>query len=49
MNKSDLVKLALLFLAVLTLSGCILVPIDDGYSRGRGHGHYDRYDGPHRR
>lgn len=55
MKKSDLVKLAILFLAALTLSGCLLVPIDDGYSRGgyyRGHGgggYYDRYEGPRRR
>lgn len=55
MKKSDLVKLVILLLAALTLSGCLLVPIDDGYSRGgyyRGHGgggYYDRHDGPRRR
>ena len=51
MRKSDLIKLAILFLAALTLSGCLLVPIDDGYRRGGYYdrGHYDRYDGPHRR
>lgn len=56
MKKSDLVKLAILFLAALTLSGCILVPIDDGYGRGGyydrgrgGGGYYDRYDGHRRR
>lgn len=56
MKKSDSVKLAILFLAALTLSGCILVPIDDGYSRGgyydRGRGdggYYDRHGGSRRR
>ena len=39
MNTSRLVRLAILLLTILTLSGCILVPVDDGYHRG---GSYER-------
>jgi len=42
MKKSLLVRLAIMFLVTLTLSGCILVPIDDGYHRGDSHGGGDR-------
>ena len=54
MKKSDLVRLALLFLTILTLSGCLCVPypVDDGYregnyDRGRGDssGERHRHDG----
>ena len=48
MKKSYLVRFALFFLSILTLSGCICTPypVDDGYSRGRD---YDRGRGDHPR
>ena len=48
MRKSDLIRLALLFFTIQTLSGCLCVPypVDDGYSRG---GNYDRGRGDHPR
>lgn len=43
MKKNLVAKLAVLILTIATLSGCILVPVDDGYQRG------DRHDnGLHR-
>ena len=42
MKKTLLVGMAILLLTISALSGCILVPVDDGYrggnSQGRGHG-----------
>lgn len=44
MKKSILARLALLLLATLMLSGCLLIPVDDGYRdgsyRGRDHGEH---------
>lgn len=51
MRKSISIRLVVLVLSTLTLAGCILVPVDDGYRGGdyheRGHGghHRDRHDG----
>lgn len=43
MNTLFLAKLAILILTTVTLSGCILVPVDDGFERR------DRHDnGGHR-
>ena len=36
MKKSGLVRLAILFLTITTLSGCIWAVEDDGYGRGGG-------------
>lgn len=46
MKKALFVKIALLLLIATTLSGCILVPVDDGYRRG---GNRDRGYDEHRR
>jgi hypothetical protein len=48
MRKSDLIRLALLFFTILTLSGCLCVPYpaDDGYRRGD---NYDSDRGDHPR
>jgi len=59
MNKILSVRLAIMALTISVLSGCLLVPVDDGYDRGNSHGkdrgghqgdHHDRYDdrGDHR-
>lgn len=48
LNNTHIFRLLLLLLVSLVLlSGCILVPVDDGYNRGgsRGGYHGDRYDG----
>lgn len=45
MKKSLLVGMAVLLLITSTLSGCILVPEDDGY---RGENHHERDRGGHR-
>ena len=37
MKKSVVTKLAILVLATMTLAGCILIPVDDGYNRGEHH------------
>ena len=34
-------------LTLLNLTGCVLVPYDDGYSRGYGDGNGHRYDYDH--
>lgn len=49
MNKSILVKLAILGMTLSTLSGCLWVPVDEGPRRGdyreRDHrGDHDRHD-----
>ncbi|MDU0458722.1 MAG: hypothetical protein RW306_08310 [Geobacteraceae bacterium] len=50
MNKSFLVRLAILLVAITTLSGCLLVPVDDGFRDGdsrhrdRGEHRGDRHD-----
>ena len=50
MNKSLLVRLAILLVTISTLSGCLLVPIDDGFRDGdsrprdRGEHRGDRHD-----
>ncbi|HIJ88621.1 MAG TPA: hypothetical protein HPP97_13240 [Desulfuromonadales bacterium] len=50
MEKILFIKLAFLLLATVTISGCILVPLDDGRQRGnypeRSHG---EHRGDHRR
>lgn len=46
MKKSLLVRLAVLLLTFLTLSGCLLVPVDGGRGGGGSHGGGDR--GEHR-
>ncbi len=50
MKKSLVLRLALLALAVVMVSGCILVPVDDGFQRGGSHErpHRDYHDGPGR-
>lgn len=45
MKKTLLVGMAILMLVASTLSGCLLVPVDDGY---RGDNHRDRDRGVHR-
>ncbi len=50
MKRSIFISMTLLFLAISTLSGCLLVPVDEGNYRGsRGHGDYhgDRYEDRH--
>jgi len=37
-------RLVILFITILTLAGCILVPVDDGY---RGGNYYEREHGGH--
>lgn len=45
MKKTTSITLALLVLTILTLSGCILVPVDDGNYRGsHGRGHSNNHD-----
>ncbi len=51
MKKSFIIKQIVLLLTILTLSGCILVPVDDGYQRGGKRGgpqgdYHDHRDGP---
>jgi len=48
MKKTLIFKQILLLLTILTLSGCILVPVDDGYHRGGPRGGHpgDHRDGP---
>ncbi len=48
MNTSILVRLALLLLSILILSGCLLIPVPvgdgpGGHDRGRHEGHRDRH------
>jgi hypothetical protein len=38
MKKAHVVRSALLFLSLVVMSGCILVPVDDGYQSGGSHG-----------
>ena len=47
MKKSLLLRQIVLLLTILTLSGCILVPVDDGHQHGgqRGGHHDEHYDG----
>jgi hypothetical protein len=45
MKIAQLVKLAFLFLATVTITGCLLVPMDDGGYRGN---NQDRSRGEHR-
>lgn len=45
MKNRLLLKQIVLLLTILTLSGCILVPVDDGYQRG---GHRGGHQGDHR-
>jgi hypothetical protein len=45
MKKSLLVGMAIMLLITSTLSGCILVPVDDGY---RGENHHERDRGGQR-
>jgi hypothetical protein len=49
MKKTLLVKMAIMALTISALSGCLLVPVDDGYDRGDYHGR-DRggHHGDHR-
>lgn len=44
MKKTFLARLAMLLLTTAMLSGCLLVPVDDGYRRGDS---YDRDRGDH--
>ena len=44
MEKSLLVRLALLLMTLFTLAGCLLVPVDDGYD---GRGHHERHHEEH--
>ena len=44
MTRSMLVRLVILLLTVAMVSGCILVPVDDGGRRG---GYYERDHGDH--
>ena len=53
MKKSLLLRLTILVLTTSMMSGCILVPVDDGYRRGDHHerdrgdyhdDHHDRHD-----
>jgi hypothetical protein len=37
MKKTLLVRLAILLLTITALSGCLLVPVDDGYRDGGSH------------
>jgi len=48
MKKTLLFRQIVLLLTILTLSGCILVPVDDGYQHGgqRGGHQGDHHDGP---
>lgn len=50
MKKTLLVGIAIMLLIISTLSGCILVPVDDGYGRGGGGGddHHRGDRGEHR-
>ncbi|NVN91333.1 MAG: hypothetical protein HXX11_12130 [Desulfuromonadales bacterium] len=59
MKKTLLVKMAIMALTISALSGCLWVPVDDGYNRGDSHGrdrgehrgeHHERQDdrGDHR-
>lgn len=40
MKKTLVAGIAILLLMISTLSGCILVPVDDGYRRGGGEDHH---------
>lgn len=44
MKKSLLVRMAIMFLAISTLSGCIWVPYDEGGRRGGGYQERDHED-----
>lgn len=48
MKNTLLFRQIVLLLTILTLSGCILVPVDDGYHRGGPRGGHpgDHRDGP---
>jgi hypothetical protein len=37
MEKTLVVRSVLLFLSLVLMSGCILVPVDDGYQSGGSH------------
>jgi len=51
MQNAFIFRQLLLLVTILMLSGCILVPVDDGHSRSGHHenrhdSHGDRHDGP---
>jgi len=48
MKKTLLLGIAVLLLITSTLSGCILVPVDDGHRRGGGEDHHRGDRGEHR-
>lgn len=50
MKKLLVIRLALLALAAVMVSGCVLVPVDDGFQRGKHkeRPHRDYHDGPGR-
>ncbi len=48
MKNTFALRPILLLVAILTLSGCLMVPVDDGFHHGnsRGGHHRDHHDGP---
>lgn len=46
MKKTIFIRMGFLLLTISMLSGCILVPVDDGNYRGRSHGrgHSDNHE-----
>jgi hypothetical protein len=49
MKKSYLVRLVILLMTILSLAGCLLIPVDDGFhggghNEGGGGHHEERHD-----